>query len=91
MVLNNSKNNSTDGFKLPINTFGGNLYDLYSFPFFLENKRTSDFAYKKIKELIEKVENRQYTIKEKKELLKLSNILGDEIIQYRINKLLKDD
>jgi predicted ATPase len=90
-ILDNSINNSTDGFKLPINTFGGNLYDLYSFPFFLENKRTSDFAYNKIKELIEKVEKQQYSIQEKEELLKLSNILGDEIIQFRINKLLKDD
>lgn len=84
-------NSSIDGVFLKTNTFGGNLYDLYSGPFFLENKRTSDFAYNKIKVLIEKVEKKEYSIEDKVELFKLSNILGDEIIQFRINKLLKDD
>lgn len=91
-ILDNNVENSTlDGYKLKLNTFGGNLYDLYSEPFFLGNKRTSDFAYSKIKDLIEKVENKKYTIKEKAELIKLNDIVGDEIIQYGINNLLKND
>lgn len=91
-ILDKDIENSTlDGYKLKMNTFGGNLYDLYSEPFFLGNKRTSDFAYSKIKFLIEKVESKKYTNKEKGELIKLNDILGDEIIQYRINDLLKND
>jgi len=82
---------SLDGIDLDINTFGGNLYDLYAEPFFLGNRRTSDFAYDKIKYLIEKAESKTYTEKEKKDLLKLTNILGDEIIKFRINSLLKDN
>ena len=91
-ILDRDQENSTlDGYKLKMNTFGGNLYDLYSEPFFLGNKRTSDFAYSKIKDLIKKVENKDYTIKEKEELIKLNDIIGDEILQYRINELLKND
>jgi predicted ATP-binding protein involved in virulence len=91
-ILDRDQENSTlDGYKLKMNTFGGNLYDLYSEPFFLGNKRTSDFAYSKIKDLIKKVENKDYTIKEKEELIKLNDILGDEIIQYRIKKILGND
>lgn len=91
-ILDNNYLNSTfDGKDLKTNTFGGNLYDLYAEPFFLGNKRTSDFAYSKIKGLIEKVESKGYTAKEKEDLIKLSNILGDEIIQYQIENLLKHD
>lgn len=84
-------NSSFDGVHLKSNTFGGNLYDLYSEPFFLGDKRTSDFAYSKIKSLIQKVEDKEYLASEKKDLEKLTNILGDEIIQYRIKKMLKND
>ncbi|TDP02194.1 AAA family ATPase [Flavobacterium sp. 245] len=91
-ILDREFNNSTiDGIRLKTNTFGGNLYDLYSEPFFLGNKRTSDFAYDKIKILIESAESKLLSSTEKKELLKLSDLLGDEIIQFRINKLLQDD
>lgn len=84
-------NSTSNGIDLTINTFGGNLYDLYSEPFFLGDKRTSDFAYNKIKSLIEKVESRTYNKVEKIELLKLTNIIGDEIIQYRVKKTLDND
>jgi len=91
-ILDRGFNNSTiDGIRLKTNTFGGNLYDLYSEPFFLGNKRTSDFAYDKIKILIESAESKLLSSTEKKELLKLSDLVGDEIIQFRINKLLQDD
>lgn len=91
-ILDDQFLNSTfNGIDLKLNTFGGNLYDLYSEPFFLGNRRTSDFAYDKIKELIESAENKKFSITEKNELLKLSNLVGDEIIQFRINKLLKND
>jgi len=80
-----------DGIELKINTFGGNLYDLYSEPFFLGQKRTSDFAYNKIKSLITTVENKQMSRKNKIELLNLANIIGDEVIRFRIKKILEND
>lgn len=80
-----------NGVDLKVKTFGGNLYDLYSEPFFLGNSRTSDFAYNKIKTLIETVEKKDITSNTKKDLLKLTNLLGDEIIQFKIKKLLEND
>jgi predicted ATP-binding protein involved in virulence len=91
-ILDSEFDGSTlNGVDLKINTFGGNLYDLYSEPFFLGNKRTSDFAYNKIKTLIDKVEAKEFSRQDKRELQKISNILGDEIIKFRIKKLLTND
>lgn len=91
-ILDNSiVGSSLDGTELTMNTFGGNLYDLYSEPFFLGNKRTSDFAYKKIKTLIDFIENKKLTTKDKITVTNMANILGDEIIQFRIKKLLEND
>jgi hypothetical protein len=80
-----------DGTNLSIKTFGGNLYDLYSEPFFLGDKRTSDFAYNKIKKIINEVENKKLTKEAKLKLKGLSELIGDEIIRFRIKKLLGDD
>ena len=88
-ILNNDE--SINGIDLEINTFGGNLYDLYSVPFFLENKRTSEFAFNKIKELIQRIDKRNLTDKDKDEIMTINNILGDEIIQYKIRKALQND
>lgn len=92
-ILDNSIIGSTkDGIELNVNTFGGNLYDLYSEPFFLGTKRTSDFAYNKIKDLINSVENNVYiSVKDKKLYSDLVNLIGDEIIRYRLNKFLGND
>ncbi|AWW00450.1 AAA family ATPase [Arcticibacterium luteifluviistationis] len=82
---------SQDGIELRTNTFGGNLYDLYAEPFFLGKKRTSDFAYNKIKSLIDSVESKQISLKDKKGFMKLANIIGDDVIQFRIKKILEND
>lgn len=91
-ILDKTIEGSTiDGVDLMKNTFGGNLYDLYSEPFFLGNKRISDFAYNKIKSLIDTVEGKEFIKQDKIELQKLVAILGDEVLQFRIKKLLNDD
>ena len=82
---------SMDGLYLQNNTFGGNLYELFSKPFFLGNKRISDFAYNKISELINSIENRQLSIKEEKERLGIAELIGDEIIKFRIKQMLEND
>ena len=82
---------SLDGIELKINTFGGNLYDLYSEPFFLGQKRTSDFAYNKIKGLISSIEDKPLSKIKKREYLSIANLIGDEIIQFRIKKILEND
>lgn len=84
-------NSSQDGTALNVDTFGGNLYDLYSEPFFLGKKRTSDFAYNKIKNLIELAENQSISKKDKKAALKVVSLIGDQIIQFRLKKLLEND
>ncbi|APX99721.1 AAA family ATPase [Lacinutrix venerupis] len=86
----NFENSSIDGIDLPINTFGGNLYDLYAEPFFLDNKRTSDFAYKKTKEIISIVESGGLNKKKSSELLKVIELIGDDIIKYRLKNQLSE-
>lgn len=85
------KGASQDGIDLFNKTFGGNLYDLYSEPFFLGKKRTSDFAYSKIKELIASIEKKSFRNLDKASLLSIADLIGDEIIQFQIKKLLKND
>ncbi len=80
---------SMNGIDLPSNTFGGNLYDLYAEPFFLGNKKTSDFAHRKIRDVVERVESGNLTKAEKAKLLEHVSIFGDEIIQFRLNESLK--
>lgn len=77
------------GTALLSNTFGGNLYDLYAEPFFLGNKKTSDFAHRKIRELIKIVETGNLSPMEKENLLKTVSNYGDEIIQFRLREMLR--
>lgn len=91
-ILDISTNNcSIDGIDLPNNTFGGNLYELFSKPFFLGNKRISDFAYNKISELINSIGNKQLSVEEKKERSEIADLIGDEIIRFRIKQMLEND
>lgn len=79
---------SMDGIELSSNTFGGNLYDLYAEPFFLGNKRTSDFAHRVIRSVIEQAESGELDQDEKNMLLSNISMFGDEIIQMRLRKIL---
>ncbi|MGG7606625.1 AAA family ATPase [Massilia sp. BKSP1R2A-1] len=77
-----------NGVDLLSNTFGGNLYDLYAEPFFLGDKKTSDFAYRKIKEVVEKVESGNLSKAERDNVKKNISIFGDDIIQFRLREML---
>ena len=88
ITILDSTNGSINGTDLKIKTFGGNLYDLYSEPFFLKEKKTSEFAYKQIKDLILKLESNNIN-SSKEEILKLVNIIGDEIISLRLKNILE--
>jgi ABC-type dipeptide/oligopeptide/nickel transport system ATPase component len=79
---------SMDGVELLSNTFGGNLYDLYAEPFFLGNKRTSDFAHRVIRSVIEQAESGELDQEKKNMLLSNISMFGDEIIQMRLRKIL---
>lgn len=76
----------TDGTLLGINTFGGNLYRLYSTPFFLQEKRISDFAYSKISEWIAMIENSDLTKKQAKYLEEFLDLIGDDVIRSKLKK-----
>lgn len=91
-ILNkNETDGSINGVDLKIKTFGGNLYDLFSEPFFLRNKRTSDFAYKKIKDLILTIENQENRSEKNKTLKRLVNLIGDDVIRYRLLNILENN
>jgi len=80
----------TDGTNLEVRTFGGNLYDLYSSPFFLEEKRMSDFAFSRIKDWVIEVENSMDSVSRKK-INQFVDLIGDEVIRFRLKKALKND
>lgn len=88
-IIDNAK--IIDGVTLKRNTLGGNLYNLYSEPFFLGNKKTSDFAYKKIKSAIDMIESGNVKQKDRDAILKLNSLIGDEVIEFHINKQLGND
>lgn len=81
----------TDGTKLNIKTFGGNLYDLYSSPFFLENKRMSDFAYSRISGWISDIERNVSDKKAKEKFENFLELIGDDIVRFKMKKALKND
>ncbi|MCW6089063.1 ATP-binding protein [Clostridium sporogenes] len=67
--------------------FGANIYDLLSNSFFMDNS-IGEFATKKIKETIEKIDklNKYTSSKEKEEILVVINNIGEHILRQEIEK-----
>ena len=82
-----------DGTTLDKETFAGNLYSLYSEPFFLGNNRTSTFAKKKIERLIERLatNTRGITKSQRVRFEQEINLIGDEVIKMHLLKKLNND
>lgn len=85
-----NKNCSMNGIKLEKETFAGNIYDLYEAPFFLGNQKKSVFSTRKIKEVINLLENNKKTINEE-ELDKLISLIGDDVIRFHLYKIKNND
>jgi ABC-type dipeptide/oligopeptide/nickel transport system ATPase component len=82
---------SINGIDLQVKTFGGNLYNLYAEPFFLGSVRTSDFAAKKIRAALDGLEVDGQSKGDRRALVELSTIIGDEVLEFRIKNILKND
>ncbi|WP_432240342.1 AAA family ATPase [Herbaspirillum robiniae] len=79
-----------DAIHLPIKTFGGNLYELYQFPFFLDRIRTSQFAYDQIRNVAAHIEEMKVTDSEKDDLQRFVDSIGDALVRYRLSEKLKE-
>lgn len=93
IVSPNEDKSTINGNNLETETFAGNIYALYSEPFFLGNQRISLFAKKKIDGIITKIENKNLTsvsfskVEIEREIL----LIGDEVIKFHLLKKLKND
>lgn len=81
---------ASHGKEIEQKTFGANLYELYSDLFFLGKNRTGVFASKKITKILEEA-SVDSTGDEKKEFGLLTELLGDKIVKYGLEKRLSDD
>ncbi|MDO6818912.1 AAA family ATPase [Zobellia sp. 1_MG-2023] len=93
IIDENSENGGINGVSLDKETFAGNLYALYSEPFFLGNNRTSVFAKKKIESLIERlsINTIGLTNTQRARFEKEINLIGDEVIRMHLLKKLNND
>lgn len=73
--------------ELDIKTFGANILDLYIDAFFLKGS-ISAFALEKIKKAIKIAQSDNSTLKEKEFVKSVSEILGDKVISFKLNKIL---
>jgi ABC-type dipeptide/oligopeptide/nickel transport system ATPase component len=89
IIDNDSSFIKEDGFKLEIDTFAGNIYNLYAQPFFLENRTVSDFARRKLVKIFGIIENENRTREDIMLAKRLSDLVGDEVLNYQLNKKIK--
>ncbi|WP_218599198.1 AAA family ATPase [Polaribacter sp. NJDZ03] len=71
-------------------TFGANIYDLLDNEFFMENGFIGEHAMFKIKEVLDYIASKKYDETKHDYFLELTNIIGDEIINQKLNQLLYD-
>ena len=77
-----------DASQLKIKTLAGNIYELYREPFFLDQKRTSDFAASKINQILRLIEKKDITQRDKRLAERLIDLIGDKVVnQYLTNRL----
>ncbi|MGX4685858.1 AAA family ATPase [Vagococcus sp. JNUCC 83] len=73
-----------------INTFGGNLNELMSESFFLENGLMGEFSSNKIKEIIKEINDGVITTKRSKELEGIINEIGEVVIRKSLKYSMKN-
>jgi hypothetical protein len=71
-------------------TFGSNIYDLLDNEFFMKDGFIGEHAMFKIKEVLDYVGGEKYDKTKHDYFLSLTNIIGDEIINQKLNQLLSD-
>lgn len=93
IVAPNENESAINGNTLETETFAGNIYALYSEPFFLGNQRMSLFAKKKIDGIISKLDANDKTpdFFPKDEIEKSISLIGDKVIRFHLMKRLNND
>lgn len=71
-------------------TFGANIYDLLDNEFFMEDGFIGSQAMLKIKEVLDYLGDKQYDELKHNYFLSIVKIIGDEIINQKLNQLLND-
>lgn len=71
-------------------TFGANIYDLLDNEFFMKDGFIGEHAMFKIKEVLDYVSGGEYNETKHSYFLSLTSIIGDEIINQKLNQLLND-
>jgi hypothetical protein len=90
VVLTNPTSKSMSGVFLENETFGGNLYDLYAGPLFIDTLKTSLFAQAKIAQLAAEARERPLSETKRKRIEKQLRLVGDDIIKHIIQSDLND-
>ncbi|HAF27925.1 MAG TPA: hypothetical protein DCG75_02655 [Bacteroidales bacterium] len=91
IILNNNRELTfVENRKFENNTFGGNIYDLYEEPFFLGKQRMSKFASSKINYAMERLESKSLTKYKRKEIERIIDLVGDEVIKFYMENLLRN-
>lgn len=76
--------------KLPGNTFGANIYDLFKGPFVLEESTISAFALRKVKTVIEYLLKDKPTRYELAEAKQVIEVLGDKPVHFKLSQMYQD-
>lgn len=88
-IFKNNEDSDNNKTNYNIQTFGANLYDLYSSQFFLKNQTISLFASKKIEGWIDEAKNSNLELN--KILVEKINLIGHEIIREKLLRGIKND
>lgn len=75
-----------------IDTFGANIFDLYSKAFFVESS-FGEFAKEKIQDIVKKIEEKKYyeTKKGKEEIDFIVNSIGEPLIKNKLLNMIKEN
>jgi len=76
--------------ELPQKTFGANIIDLYVNTFFLEKGTISKFALDKIKKAITIAKNENKSVEDVRFANCIKNLIGDDVISFKLNKMLSN-
>jgi len=79
-----------DGLKEKKQTFGANIHTLLSDSFFMEDGLIGEFAKSKIEDLINFLQNKKTKIQNYVEAEKLIEIIGEPVLQMRLEKMLEN-
>ncbi len=71
-------------------TFGANIHTLLSDSFFMEDGLMGEFAKTKIEDVVNFLQEKKTTIKSHKEAKQIIDIIGEPILQMRLERMLDD-